>query len=502
MFQVSDIISIENLALSTSKQTLLQLPTFHAKLGEVHAVLGESGSGKSLLLKCIIGLLPPNISATGDIQIQMPGVPISDLSQCTPKDWYRIRGKNIGMVFQEPLSALNPQMTCGAQLKEAWEIHAAPTSTKSDSEIRERLSDVGLGADIDRILTSYPHQLSGGQRQRVVIAMATLHKPQIILADEPTTALDFFSRKKVLNDLVNVIRKFNATLIWVTHELEVVAEYADRITVLRKGQLIQTGSTQEVLQTSPHDYVQALLNAIPKRKLEIADFGLPVLDIHELGKRYPNKTQALQNFNTQLAPGETLAVIGTSGSGKSTLAKLLVALESPSSGSITLNGNPLSKIPPTGIQMVFQDPFSSLNKRHTALEAMLEVRKVCFPKETKIERLDKVAQGLKEVALDAELWNKRPTQMSGGQRQRLCIAKALASNPKILILDEAVAALDPLVQEQVLALLRKIQKERALIFVFITHDLAVASHVADKMVFLERGEIKPIPEEWLQHMPE
>ena len=151
--------------------------------------------------------------------------------------------------------------------------------------------------------------------------------------------------------------------------------------------------------------------------------------------------------------------------------------------------------------MVFQDPFSSLNKRHTTLEAMLEVRKVCFPKETKTERLERVEQGLKEVALDAELWNKRPTQMSGGQRQRLCIAKALASNPKILILDEAVAALDPLVQEQVLELLRKIQKERSLIFVFITHDLAVASHVADKMVFLERGEIKPIPEEWLQHMP-
>ena len=499
---MSDIISIANLSLSTSQQTLLQLPEFRSKLGEVHAVLGESGSGKSLLLKCLIGLLPPNITASGDIRIQIPSIDTAEFNQWTSKDWYRIRGKHIGMVFQEPLSALNPQMTCGAQLQEAWDIHAAPSDTNSESEIRERLSDVGLGADVDRVLSSYPHQLSGGQRQRVVIAMATLHKPQIILADEPTTALDFFSRKKVLNDLVNVIRKFNATLIWVTHELEVVAEYADRITVLRKGQLIQTGSTQYVLQTSPHEYVQALLNAIPKRKLEVCSFGPPALEIHELGKQYPNKTQALQHFNAHLAPGETLAVIGTSGSGKSTLAKLLVALESPSSGQITLNGHPLSKIPPTGIQMVFQDPFSSLNKRHTALDAMLEVRKVCFPKETKIERLERVGQGLKEVALDAELWIKRPTQMSGGQRQRLCIAKALASNPKILILDEAVAALDPLVQEQVLDLLRKIQKERSLIFVFITHDLAVASHVADKMVFLERGEIKPIPEEWLQHMPQ
>ena len=214
---MSDIISIANLTLSTSQQTLLRLPEFRSKLGEVHAVLGESGSGKSLLLKCLIGLLSPNITASGDIRIQIPSIDTAEFNQWTSKDWYRIRGKHIGMVFQEPLSALNPQMTCGAQLQEAWDIHAAPSDTNSESEIRERLSDVGLGADVDRVLSSYPHQLSGGQRQRVVIAMATLHKPQIILADEPTTALDFFSRKKVLNDLVNVIRKFNATLIWVTH---------------------------------------------------------------------------------------------------------------------------------------------------------------------------------------------------------------------------------------------------------------------------------------------
>lgn len=501
LFGVPNLISIENLRIESKGKTLLNLPSFTSTLGEVHAVLGESGSGKSLLLKCLIGLLPDNLTAKGKLQIEFQQSHLNSENHWNRKNWPQIRGKHIGMVFQEPLSALNPQMTCGAQLAEAWAIHAEPKEKKSESEIRVRLSDVGLGEDIDRILKSYPHQLSGGQRQRVVIAMATLHKPRIILADEPTTALDFFSRKRVLTDLVNVIRKFNSTLIWVTHELDVVADFADSITVLRKGALIQSGSVKEVLNEKPHEYVMQLINAIPQRKRLEENNEKPSLSIENLGKIYPNNTRALRSFNSNLAPGETLAVIGTSGSGKSTLAKILVALETPSEGLITLNGKPLSQIPPTGIQMVFQDPFSSLNRRHTAINAMLEVRKVCFPLESYEERLKRVEQGLDEVVLDRELWEKRPTEMSGGQRQRLCIAKALASNPQILILDEAVAALDPLVQEQVLKLLKKIQKERRLIFVFITHDLAVASHVADKMIFLERGQIKEIPEEWLQHMP-
>ena len=498
---MQEIISIHNLKVLASDKTLLNLPSFSSKTGEVHAVLGESGSGKSLLLKCLIGLLPKNLHSEGSIALDIENLGQANVANWSQKDWIHARGKHIGMVFQEPLSALNPQMTCGAQLQESWEIHAPENQRKSKTEILERLSDVGLKEDAQRILDSYPHQLSGGQRQRVVIAMATLHKPEIILADEPTTALDFFSRKKVLSDLVSVVRKYNATLIWVTHELDVVADYADCITVLKKGELIQSGSTDVVLKQSPHSYVKALLDAIPQKKINKSVGENVTLSIDSVSKVYNNQTKALSNFNTALAPGETLAVIGTSGSGKSTLAKLLVALEKPTNGHITLNGLPLSSYPPTGIQMVFQDPFSSLNRRHKAIDALLEVRKVCFPKESVNERLKQAQNGLKEVALDEDLWEKRPTQMSGGQRQRLCIAKALASNPSILILDEAVAALDPLVQEQVLKLLQKIQKERALIFVFITHDLAVASHVADKMVFLERGEIKEIPQEWLSHMP-
>lgn len=496
-----NIIKIDNLVISSGEKTLLHLPSFEAAESEVHAVIGESGSGKSLLLKILIGLLPKNLAAIGDVNIYVNGMSESSLSQWTYKNWLAARGRHIGMVFQEPLSALNPQMTCGAQLREAWNIHAPVARKNQDAELLERLADVGLADDALRVLNSYPHQLSGGQRQRVVIAMATLHKPSIILADEPTTALDFFSRKQVLTDLVRVVRKLNATLIWVTHELDVVADFADRMTVLRRGELIQSGLVNDVLKKQSSDYVLALVNALPKRKVIQLNPEKVVLEVKALGKKYGNGMQALFDFGTELKRGETLAVIGTSGSGKSTLAKILVALETASAGTITIEGTPLRQHPPTGIQMVFQDPFSSLNRRHTAWQSMMEVREVCFPKESESERSAEVENGLNEVAFGSDLWHKRPTQMSGGQRQRLCIAKALASNPSILILDEAVAALDPLVQQQVLTLLRKIQIERQLIFVFITHDLAVASSVADKMVYLERGQIKPIPVEWMAHMP-
>jgi peptide/nickel transport system ATP-binding protein len=501
LFLLNNLIQIKNLVISSGEKTLLQLPAFDAEESEVHAVIGESGSGKSLLLKMLIGLLPKNLSAAGEINLHIKGVPDLPLSDWTYKNWLAARGKYVGMVFQEPLSALNPQMTCGAQLREAWNIHAPANRKNQDAELLERLADVGLADDAIRVLNSYPHQLSGGQRQRVVIAMATLHKPRIILADEPTTALDFFSRKQVLTDLVHVVRKLNATLIWVTHELDVVADFADRLTVLRRGELIQSGQVNEVLKERPSEYVQDLLNALPQRKVIQSNPENVVLEVNALSKKYGNGMQALNDFSMELKPGETLAVIGTSGSGKSTLAKILVALETASSGTIKINGVPLRQQAPTGIQMVFQDPFSSLNRRHTAWQSMMEVRKVCFPKESESERSAEVEAGLNEVAFGPDLWHKRPTQMSGGQRQRLCIAKALAANPSILILDEAVAALDPLVQQQVLTLLRKIQIERQLIFVFITHDLAVASSVADKMIYLERGQIKPIPMEWMAHMP-
>lgn len=488
-------ITIDNFLIQTSNAELLRLPHWNAKAGKIHAIIGESGSGKSLLLKTIMGLLPADLNSKGDLNVETAEMEFNPLN-CAEDKWLSIRGKEIGMIFQEPLSALNPQMRCGAQLEEAWFIHKQSTKKASKQAILKRLSQVGLKDIADRVWSSYPHQLSGGQRQRVMIAMSTLHNPPIILADEPTTALDYFSRKTVLEDLIKLVKELGSTLIWVSHELDVVQDYADTITVLRKGELIDTGSVKQVIDT-PHPYVAELLKALPLPKVGLIPDGDPHIEIRDIGKVYPNKTRALQGININLSKGQTLGVVGTSGSGKSTLAKILVALESPSEGKVCIEGVPISKIPPTGIQMVFQDPFSSLNRRHTAIQAMDEILRVRFPSLNNSEREIKMRRWLEGVDFPSHLWNKRPTEMSGGQRQRLCIAKALCTEPEILILDEAVAALDPIVQQQVLETLERLQHENGLVYLFITHDLQVAKHVSDKWIYLDKGRVSELPKQWM-----
>jgi ABC-type glutathione transport system ATPase component len=496
---MSPKIRMLNFTVSHQQKNLLELEEFIAYPGEVHAVIGESGSGKSLLLKQILGFIPKNLQVSAKMTLDLStGIFQSESQQ--EFEAMSLRGKYIGMVFQDPLSALNPQMTCAKQLMEAWNVHAPKKDRNHWDVILERLHDVGLTDETQRILTSFPHQLSGGQRQRVVIAMATLHRPEILLADEPTTALDYFSREKVLQDLLKVVKKQQSTLIWVTHELDVVSKFADRVTVLRKGVLVQTGTTQEVLQERPEPYVKELLAPLPKKTIIPSELSVYTLEIKALSKVYPNKTRALDQINLSVEAGQTLAVIGTSGSGKSTLAKILVALEHATEGTVLFQGERLASRPPTGIQMVFQDPFSSLNRKQTAVETLVEIRSVSFPREHKKVSLEKAIQGLKEVALDEDLWYKKPTEMSGGQRQRLGIAKALACSPKALILDEAVAALDPLVKKQILDLLLKIQAERKLLYIFITHDLPVAACIADQWVFLKNGKQESLPQEWRELM--
>jgi len=488
-------ITIDNFVIQTSNAELLRLPPWNAQAGKIHSIIGESGSGKSLLLKTIMGLLPASLKAKGDILVKAADMEFNPLN-CSQDKWLSIRGKEIGMIFQEPLSALNPQMRCGSQLEEAWFVHQKSTKAESKQAIFHRLGQVGLKDIADRVWGSYPHQLSGGQRQRVMIAMSTLHNPPIILADEPTTALDYFSRKTVLEDLIKLVKDLGSTLIWVSHELDVVQEYADTITVLRKGELIDSGSVQHVIH-EPHPYVAELLKALPLPKVDLIPDGEPQLEVKDIGKVYPNKTRALQGIDINLTKGQTLGVVGTSGSGKSTLAKILVALERPTEGNVSIEGVPISKVPPTGIQMVFQDPFSSLNRRHTAIQAMDEILRVRFPSLNNSERESKMRRWLEGVDFPAHLWNKRPTEMSGGQRQRLCIAKALCTEPDILILDEAVAALDPIVQQQVLETLERLQHENGLVYLFITHDLQVAKHVSDKWIYLDKGRVSELPKEWM-----
>ncbi len=490
------LLKIENLTIDANNpfKRLLLVENLQLNAGEIHAVIGESGSGKSLLLKTVLGLLPKGLTSQGKCLLQNESL--------ENIDWLKIRGKHIGMVFQEPMSALNPHMTCLAQLKESWQIHAPSSEKNSLDTIYTRLEAVGLGFLKDRPSRTYPHELSGGQRQRLMIAMATLHKPELILADEPTTALDFFSREAVMRDLIKIAQEMGSAVLWVSHELDLVRKFAHRITVMKRGEVLQQGDISEVFR-NPVPYLEELVEANPKEKELKATEGEIYLEVKNLKKSFltrggnsTTRVLALDGFSVALSQRQTLAIIGTSGSGKSTFAKLLVGLEKPDSGEVWLNGKPLKLQPPTGVQMVFQDPLASLNLRQSAKQAMIEILKLKHPQKRKEEYEQIAVELLRKVGFDDRLIEARPRQMSGGQRQRLCIAKALATEPKVLILDEAVAALDPLIQKQILDLLKEIQQSEGLIYLFITHNLDVARSMADVSIYLNEGKMAEIPESW------
>jgi len=513
----SHLLSIQKLQISTSTGSLLlDFPQLNLRSGEVHAIIGESGSGKSLTLLTTMGLLTNSLKRIGKISFQG----FEDLLEIKEEQWLSVRGNSIGMIFQEPMTALNPQITCGNQLKESAKIHGV-SGELGEQRIKQKLSDLGLGSMVERIMNSYPHQLSGGQRQRVMIAMACMHDPPLILADEPTTALDSISRKAVMDDLLNLCKKQGSALLWVSHEMDLVAKYADSISVLKKGKLLDQGSKSEVLglkfiqETNPlegvhhnqprTEYVKALMDALPADAPDLRDVkfdsSLEVLSVEAVHKSYKQSKGspwiALKGINLQLHAGETLALVGLSGSGKSTLAKILVGLESYTSGLVTLKGKKLKAKPPTGVQMVFQDPYSSLNPNQSVKNALMEIF-IHGLRLSADKALAASEKALAEVGLEASFLNAWPHELSGGQRQRLCIAKALATEPEVLVLDEAVAALDPIVQKQVLDLLVNLQKQRQIAYVFITHNLHVAKSIAHKIVYLENGILGDLPRSWEQ----
>jgi len=490
------LLKIQDLQIHAGSNLLVHLPNLHLESGEMHGVVGESGSGKSITLFVIMGLISNQLKVSGSVQFE--GVELLGLQDDV---WQTLRGKRIGMVFQEPMSALNPQMKCGKQLMESAMIHE-PNVDIAKEKVHRKLDQMGLGEIKERIMKSYPHQLSGGQRQRVMIAMACVHEPPLILADEPTTALDSLARQQVMADLQRVCKEQGSALLWVSHELDLVKQYAENVTVLRRGVCVTQGTCSDVFSDQAHGYVRELLNAMPKGVwVNPIESQVPVLEINHLTKEYgekPNTVKALLQFNEVLMQGETLSVVGLSGSGKSTLAKLLVALELPTAGEMLLNQRALLKRPPTGIQMVFQDPYSSLDPNAKAIDAVMEVVEWVNSGNTMSDHREKAMLLLEEVGFDLRLSEAYPHQMSGGQRQRLCIARALASEPKVLILDEAVAALDPLVQKLVLEMLLELQKKRGLSYVFITHNLEVARAISHRIIYLEKGEKKALPEEWLR----
>jgi peptide/nickel transport system ATP-binding protein len=464
--------------------------------GEILCVIGESGSGKSVLSGAIMGDYARGLTHS-EGRIDFMG---QDICQMTQAQLRALRGNRIAMIFQEPMAALNPAIRIGRQIEEIFEIHAPAMAV---AERRERalalLASTHL-PDPTRIAQSYPHQLSGGQCQRVVIAMALAMTPDLLIADEPTTALDVTTQAQVLK-LVRELRELGQHgILFITHDFGVVADIADRIAVMEGGKLVELGERDQVLYAPKHPYTRKLIDAVPALNPELhapsAD-GDIALRIEHLNKTYDVgglKVQALKDVSLVLPRGKTLSIVGESGSGKSTLVKAAIRLIESDSGRIVLNGtdflalqgSPLAQAR-RGIQMIFQDPYGSLNPRHRV--GAIIARAARLRGLSKRDAWTHAGDLLEQVGLKREALMRKPGEFSGGQRQRIGIARALAMQPQVLIADESVSALDVSVQKQVLELLAELQRQLNLSILFITHDLRVAAQISDYIAVMRKGEV-------------
>ena len=465
---------------------------WHLDKGEVLAILGESGSGKSVSASAIVDLIdmPPGEVISGEIWFKGNNL----LAMPTSKR-REINGKNIAVIFQDPLSHLNPVYTVGWQIEEALKVHATDSQT-AHQEMFNLLEKVGIPYPHEAA-KKYPHQFSGGQRQRVMIAMALALRPDVLIADEPTTALDVTVQAQILDLLVSLQKETGMALLIITHDLGVVAEVADRVIVMQNGEVVESGSVREVYFNPSHAYTKQLIKAAPgKGKISPGiKHSAPLLSMLSIYKSF-GKFQALKNINFDLNAGETIAIVGESGSGKSTTAKVLLRLEAADSGQVLYQGQNILALSDQellskrrDIQMVFQDPSQSLNPRMTVFELISEAWIIHPDILDKSEWPARVAKLLEQVGLSAEHKERYPHQFSGGQRQRIAIARALALEPKIIICDEAVSALDVSVQAQVISLLKKLKKDLGLSYIFIAHDLPVVRDFADRVIVMKDGQI-------------
>ncbi|RNF36325.1 ABC transporter ATP-binding protein [Paracoccus methylarcula] len=477
--------------------------SFDLAPGEILCIVGESGSGKSMSANAVMGLLPEGVTPVSG-RIDFDGRDILGLSE---KEMLALRGSRISMIFQEPLSALNPLMRIGAQIEEVFEAHGALSGAERHEQALRLLTEVGI-PDPQVTIRAYPFQLSGGQRQRVMIAMALALEPDILIADEPTTALDVTTQAQILELIENLRRKRNMAVIFITHDFGVVADIADRVIVMQTGEIVETGSADEVLLHPQHPYTNALIEAIPRLTGDHSggrgDTGEPVLSVEGLCKTFSTGSgkffgkrrvvDAVQDASFHLYKGETIGIVGESGSGKSTLGRCIVRLLAPSKGRVLLEGEDIAHMPGAElrerrrrIQMIFQDPFSSLNPR-SRVSRILTEGPIAYGA-TPGDARKRAGELLELVGLDASAMSRFPHEFSGGQRQRIGIARALALDPAIVIADEAVSALDVSIQAQVLDLLADLKARLNLSMLFITHDLRVAARICDRIIVMQKGRI-------------
>lgn len=536
----SPILSVKNLRITfksiSGRSKVVNGITYNLYQNEILGVVGESGSGKSVTSLAVMGLLSftKGASVAGEVLFNN-----ENLINCSQKRLEKIRGRKIAMIFQEPMSALNPSICCGKQVEEIL-LHHTNISAKEAREEVVRLFNTVKIQDANNIYKKYPHEISGGQQQRVMIAMAIACKPEILIADEPTTALDVTVQKEIIALLKILQKKFKMSVIFISHDLALVSEIADRVLVMCKGDIVEKGTVKSVFKNPEKEYTKALISTRPKldgrlKKLPtISDFLLgkipkslitktareekhkkiysstPLLEVINLEKTYYSKAsffgtkttlKAVDNVTFKVYSGETLGLVGESGCGKSTLGKAILQLDKASAGSLKYKGNDITNLNKSAlrnlrkeIQIIFQDPYASLNPRLTVGKAIMEPMKVHSLFNSDEERKSSTIEILEKVGLEAAHFNRYPHEFSGGQRQRIGIARTVAVQPKLIICDESVSALDISVQAQVLNLLNSLKEDFGFTYIFISHDLSVVKFMSDQLMVMNKGKIEEIGE--------
>jgi len=509
--------------------------SFDIPKGKTVGLVGESGSGKSVTSLATMRLIPNPPGSIDGGEILFQGESLLKLKE---KEMQKVRGKKISMIFQEPMTSLNPVFTVGDQVAETLMLHENLGKDEALKRTMELFDQVGIPDPTKRVL-SYPHEMSGGQRQRVMIAMAIACSPELLIADEPTTALDVTIQKQILELIANLQKKFNMSVLFITHDLGVIADIADEVVVMYKGDIVEKGSTQDIFLKPQHPYTKGLLacrpslDSNPKRLPMVSDFmdekgvekgGVSfnkvekylrpieekenpvVLEIKNLSTHFPIEKnffgkptkflKAVDEVSLKVRKGRTLGLVGESGCGKTTLGRTVLRLIEPTSGDVVYKGKNLPDLNKNemralrrDMQIIFQDPYASLNPRMTVGSAIMEPMVIHKLFSSKEERVKRAKELLVKVGLDGSVMNRYPHEFSGGQRQRICIARALAVEPEFIICDESVSALDVSVQAQILNLLLDLQEELGLTYIFISHDLAVVKFISDEVAVMNKGKI-------------
>lgn len=533
--KTTPLINVEKLQMTVGDTLLVKGISFTLEANKITALVGASGSGKSLTAQSLLGIQSPKIKVASK-KMEFQGIP---LPGDNTNAWEQLRGYGMGMIFQEPQSSLNPSMRCGQQVLEALLIHQTISKQVAKTKVLQAFEDVQLPQP-ERIYNAYPHEISGGQKQRVMIALALINTPDLLIADEPTTALDVTVQKEIVLLLKQLQQKHQMGILFISHDLALVQHFADTVMVMQEGEIVEQGAVKNVFSSPQHPYTKGLIHARPpvdkrpKRLTTIADYmantvnekwitkkereqkhqhlyqQTPLLQVEALRKVYSRKRlfwQKLESFTAvhplhfEIYPGETLGLVGESGCGKSTLARALVYLDPPTEGNVFFENRALHHMSAKAlmrerknIQYIFQNPYAALHPKKTLGKSIAEVLRHHKITQGEQQTQERVTALLDRVGLSAAFVPRYPHELSGGQRQRAVIARALATHPRLIICDEAVAALDISVQAQVINLLKDLQQEFQLAYLFISHDLTLVKYVSDRVMVMHNGRVEELQE--------